>query len=80
MRSLLLGVAAAALIAAPALAAESSDQPLKDTQAAYKTSSIGPNETEKADAAINQAEDLCKQGKAHEANDLLRLARTMIGE
>jgi hypothetical protein len=78
-RPLLLGCAAI-LIAAPALAAESCDQPLKDTQAAFKTSTIGPKETARADAAIKQAEDLCKQGKAAEANDLLRLARTMIGE
>jgi hypothetical protein len=68
------------LLAAPAFAAESCDQPLKDTQAAFKTSTIGPKETEKADAAIKQAEDLCKQGKAAEANDLLRVARTIIGE
>jgi hypothetical protein len=68
------------LLAAPAFAAESCDQPLKDTQAAFKTSTIGPKETEKADAAIKQAEELCKQGKAAEANDLLRVARTIIGE
>ena len=79
MRALLLGLVAL-VIAAPALAAQSCDQSLKDTQAAFKTSTIGPKETEKADAAIKQAEELCKQGKAGEANDLLRLARTMIGE
>lgn len=80
MRSFLLGFAAAAIIAAPVLAAESCDQPLKDTQAAFKTSTIGPKSTQKADEAIKQAEELCKQGKAREANDLLRLARSMIGE
>jgi hypothetical protein len=79
MRVLLLGLVAA-VIALPALAAESCDQSLKDTQAAFKTSTIGPKETEKADAAIKQAEELCKQGKAGEANDRLRLARMMIGE
>jgi hypothetical protein len=68
------------LLAAPAFAAESCDQPLKDTQAAFKTSAIGPKETEKADALIKQAEDLCKNGKAADANALLRQARTMIGE
>lgn len=68
------------LLAAPAFAAESCDQPLKDTQAAFKTSTIGPKETEKTDAAIKKAEELCKEGKAAEANDLLRLARMMIGE
>jgi hypothetical protein len=79
MRALVLGLVALA-ITAPALAAQSCDQPLKDTQAAFKTSTIGPKETEKADAAIKQAEELCKEGKATEANDLLRLARMMIGE
>jgi hypothetical protein len=79
MRVLLLALVAI-VIAVPALAAESCDQPLKDTQTAFKTSTIGPKETEKADAAIRQAEELCKQGKATEANDLLRLARMMIGE
>ncbi len=79
IRAFLFGLAAI-VVAAPVFAAESCDQPLKDTQAAFKTSVIGPKETEKADAAIKQAEELCKQGKATEANDLLRLARTMIGE
>jgi hypothetical protein len=79
MRVLLLALVAV-VIAVPALAAQSCDQALKDTQTAFKTSTIGPKETEKADAAIRQAEDLCKQGKGTEANDLLRLARMMIGE
>ena len=79
MRALLLGLITV-IGAVPALASESCDQSLKDTQAAFKISTIGPKETEKAEAAIKQAEDLCKQGKAAEANGLLRLARTMIGE
>lgn len=79
IRAFLLGVVAVA-IAAPVLGAESCDQPLKDTQAAFKTSIIAPKTTQQAEAAIKQAEDLCKEGKAREANELLRLARTMIGE
>jgi hypothetical protein len=78
-RALLLGLVSL-VIAAPAFAAESCDQPLKDTQAAFKTSTIGPKTTQQAEAAIKQAEDLCKEGKSNEANELLRLARTMIGE
>ena len=79
MRVLLLGLVAA-VIALPALAAESCDRSLKDTEASFKTSTIGPKETQKTEAAIKQAGELCKQGKATEANDLLRLARMMIGE
>jgi hypothetical protein len=79
MRALLLGLAAF-VIAAPALAAEKCEQSLKDTQAAFKTSTISPKATQKTDEAIKQAEELCKEGKAAEANDLLRLARMMIGE
>ena len=78
-RALLFGLVSL-VIAAPAFAAESCDQPLKDTQAAFKTSTIGPKTTQQAEAAIKQAEDLCKEGKSNEANELLRLARTMIGE
>lgn len=79
MRPLLLGLVAV-IIVAPALAAEKCDQSLKDTQASFKTATISPKATQKTAEAIKQAEELCKEGKAAEANDLLRLARMMIGE
>jgi hypothetical protein len=79
MRALLLALLTV-IGAVPALAAISCEQSLKDTEGAFKLSTIGPKETQRAEAAIKQAEDLCKQGKGAEANELLRLARTMIGE
>jgi hypothetical protein len=79
-RAFLIGLAAIVIAASPVLAAENCDQSLKDTQAAFKTSAIAPKTTQQADAAIKRAEELCKEGKAAEANELLRLARTMIGE
>jgi hypothetical protein len=80
MRAVLLGMAVALLCAAPALAAETCEQALKDTKAAYGGSTIAPKEYAKAGELIKQAEDLCKDGKQAEAVDLLRTARTMIGE
>jgi hypothetical protein len=80
MRSVLLGMAVALVCAAPALAAETCEQALKDTKAAYGGSAIAPKEYAKAGELIKQAEDLCKDGKQAEAIDLLRTARTMIGE
>jgi hypothetical protein len=74
---------AAALAAAPALAAETCDQALKDTTAASKAAVIGPHASSEVESLIKQAEELCKkddpQQKA-QAVELLRLARTMIGE
>jgi hypothetical protein len=75
-----LAIAAAALIAAPAVAAENCDQSLKDTMAAFKTNAIGPKAVLGVELLIKQAEDLCKQGKQAEAAELLRNARAMIGE
>lgn len=80
MRSVLLGMAVALVCAAPALAAETCEPALKDTKAAYGGSAIAPKEYAKAGELIKQAEDLCKDGKQAEAIDLLRTARTMIGE
>jgi hypothetical protein len=80
MLRFLLGVAAAALIAAPVLAAENCEQSLKDTMAAFKTNAIGPQAVLGVELLIKQAEELCKQGKQAEAAALLRDARTMIGE
>lgn len=80
MRSVLLGVSAALLCAAPALAAETCEQAVKDTKAAYGGSTIAPKEYAKAGELIKQGEDLCKEGKQAEAVELLRIARTMIGE
>lgn len=75
-----LGIAAAALIAAPAVAAGNCEQALKDTAAAFKTNTIGPKAVLGVELLIKQAEELCKQGKQAEAEELLRSARTMIGE
>lgn len=80
MTSPLLGLAAALLFAAPALAADNCEQQLKDTKAGYAGSTIAPKEYAKAGELIKEAEDLCKEGKGAEAIDRLRTARTMIGE
>lgn len=80
MRSLLLGLAGLTLLAVPALAFDSCDQKLKDTKAAYASSTIAPKEYAKAGDLIKEAEDQCKAGKEAEALALLVQARTMIGE
>jgi hypothetical protein len=80
MRFVLLGVAVAACCGAPALAADNCEQALKDTKAAYGGSTIAPKTYAKAGELIKQAEDLCKEGKQAEAVELLRTARSMIGE
>jgi hypothetical protein len=80
MRSVLLGLAAATLCAVPALAADTCEQAVKDTKAAYGGSTIAPKTYAKAGELIKQAEDLCKEGKQAEAVELLRTARSMIGE
>ncbi len=80
MRAILLGLGAAVLCAAPALAADNCEQALKDTKAAYAGSTIAPKGYDKAGTLIKEAEEQCKNGKQAEAADLLRVARTMIGE
>jgi hypothetical protein len=82
-RTILALIGAAALLASPALAAENCEQALKDTTAAWKAAVIGPRETAEAESLIKQAEELCKRDDAQqksESVELLRLARTMIGE
>ncbi len=73
---------AGALGAAPALAAETCDQALKDTSAGSKTAIIGPKETAKVADLVKTAEPLCKGDAQQQAEGiaLLRLARTTIGE
>ena len=80
MRSVVGALAIAALLAAPAGAAENCEQALKDTKAAYGLSTIAPKEYDKAGALIKSAEALCKDGNGTEAIGDLRTARTMIGE
>ena len=70
MRFVLLGMAVAACCGAPALAADNCEQALKDTKAAYGGSTIAPKTYAKAGELIKQAE----------AVELLRTARSMIGE
>jgi hypothetical protein len=82
-RAILALLGAVALLAAPAFAAESCDQALKDTTAAWKAAVIGPRGTTEAESLIKQAEELCKKDDAQqksESLELLRLVRTMIGE
>lgn len=73
---------AGALAAVPAFAAETCDQAFKDTSAGSKTAIIGPKETAKVADLVKQAEPLCKGDAQQQAEgfELLRLARTMIGE
>jgi hypothetical protein len=80
MRAVLLGLAVVAFCVVPAFAADNCEQALKDTKAAYGGSAIAPKTYAKAGELIKQAEDLCKEGKQAEAVELLRTARTMIGE
>jgi hypothetical protein len=80
MRLILLGLGVLALAAAPARAADNCEQQLKDTKAAYATSTIAPKSYAKAGDLIKEAEELCKAGKEADAIDDLRLARMMIGE
>jgi hypothetical protein len=82
-RTILVLLGAAAFAAAPAFAAETCDQALKDTTAAWKAAVIGPRATAEAESLIKQADELCKKDDAQQkaqAIELLRLARTMIGE
>jgi len=76
--------AAATLIlaVAPALAAATCEQALKDTTGGSKTAIIGPKETEKVADLLKQAEPLCKGDAQQQAEGiaLLRLARSVIGE
>ena len=70
------------LAVAPAFAAETCEQALKDTTAGSKTAIIGPKETEKVAELLKQAEPLCKGDTQQQAEGiaLLRLARSTIGE
>jgi hypothetical protein len=70
------------LAAAPAFAAETCEQALKDTTAGSKTAIIGPKETEKVADLLKQAEPLCKGDAQQQAEGiaLLRVARTVTGE
>jgi hypothetical protein len=78
----MLGLAAGVLLAAPAIAAESCQQALTDTTAASTTAIIGPKETAKVADLLKQATDLCKGDEKQQAEgqELLRVARMMIGE
>jgi len=80
MRRVVLALAAMALLAGSAAAADKCEQQLKDTKAAYGGSAIAPKEYAKAGALIKDAEEQCKAGKQAEAIALLVQARTMIGE
>ena len=82
LRILCFALFAALLTAASVRAAENCDQALKDTTAGAKTAIIGPKETEKVAELLKQAEPLCKGDakQQEEGIELLRVARTMIGE
>lgn len=71
-----------AFAATPVLAQEDCAQALKDTSAAFKTNSIGPQATAIAGGLITKAEPLCGGGAAQQAEaiELLRSGRIMIGE
>jgi hypothetical protein len=70
------------LAAAPAVAAQTCEQALKDTTAGSKTAIVGPKETSKVADLLKAAEPLCKGDAQQQAEgiELLRLARSVIGE
>jgi len=81
-RILCIALFAASFVAPSVQAAETCEQALKDTTAGSKTATISPKATEKVAELLKQAEPLCKGDakQQQEGIELLRVARTMIGE
>ncbi len=71
-----------ALAAAPAMAGETCQQAFTDTAANAKLAIIGPKETDKVADLLKRAAPLCKGDAQQQAEgiELLRVARTIIGE
>src|SRR5258708_19525137 len=70
IRALLLGFVAIP-ISGPVLAVKSCDQPLKDTQSAFKTSTIRPRTTQQAETTITPPAHLSNEPHAPQLNDFL---------
>jgi len=79
-RSLAIAMIALLPLAAPAGAADSCAQRLKDAQAAFKANGVGEKAVKEIDGLLKDAEAACTGGKESEAQDLLRRVRVMLGE